>query len=126
MSTGLLTTAGARSANVLPMTSPKGSEQRRPEGRWLSWDRSRPLDHRPLAVQFFVCVTSWVAVVELLTHHVSGPGLLASVVTAFILVVVSWALAKCGLPRTADQAAPTRPEPGEGGGPAPSGAGLLA
>jgi hypothetical protein len=80
------------------MTSAQGSEQRRPQGRWLSCDRSRPLDHR----------------------------LLASVVTAFILVVVSWALAKCGLPRTADQAAPTRPEPGEGGEPAPSGAGLLA
>ena len=84
------------------------------------------MDHRLLAVQFLVCVTSWVAVVELLTRHVSGPGLLASVVTGFILVGVSWALAKCGLPPAADQAALIRSEPGEDGGPAPSGAGMLA
>jgi hypothetical protein len=64
----------------------------------VRWDRERTVYYPMLAVQFVVCVGCWVAVVLLLAGEVSRDGLLASVVTGFVLVAVSWVLAKCGVP----------------------------
>jgi hypothetical protein len=108
------------------MTSAQGCEERPPRGRRLPWDRSRPVDLRLLAAEFLFCITSWVVVVELLTRDISGPDLLASVATGFVLVGVSWALANCALPPAAHHAARKGPGPGDDGGPAPSGAAMLA
>jgi len=49
-----------------------------------------------LGVQFVVCVGAWTAITAVLAGAVSGDGLVASVITAVILVSVTWVLVKLG------------------------------
>ena len=84
----------------------------------MYWDRQRNVHYPTLAIQFGVCVGCWLLVVTVLGAKVSGPGLTASIATGCVLVVVSWLLAKFGIPppqprvraphaRTVDEPAPS-------------------
>ena len=65
-----------------------------------------------LGTQFCVCVGSWVIVVLLLEGRASASGLVASIVTGGVLVIVSWCAVKVGW-----DIAPSEPRfEGEGGG----------
>jgi hypothetical protein len=73
----------------------------------MAWNAQRKADGGLLAVQFCTCIVSWTVVVLLIGGGVSGAGFMSSVITATVLVVVSWVLVKlevsCGCndePRT--------------------------
>lgn len=82
-----------------------------PRGR-MGWDRRRRVHPPLLAVQFGVCVGCWVAVVMALGGPVSRAGLVASFLTASVLVAVTWILAKLGLPPDQVPSAPLEKFPG--------------
>jgi hypothetical protein len=70
----------------------------------MARDTERKVEPLLLAVQFGVCVVSWTLVVLAIQGAVSDSGLIASVVTGVVLVVVTWALVKAGWLRSPEQA----------------------
>jgi hypothetical protein len=64
----------------------------------MGWDRSRKVHYPFLVIQWVVCVGCWVAIVLAISGSVSRAGLVASGVTAWVLVGVTWVLAKMGIP----------------------------
>jgi hypothetical protein len=60
----------------------------------MAWNAQRKADGGLLAVQFCTCIVSWTVVVLLIGGGVSGAGFVSSVITATVLVVVSWVLVK--------------------------------
>lgn len=67
-----------------------------PSRRTVTWHRDRRASPGFLGTQFCVCVGSWVVVVLLLEGRASTSGLVASIVTGFVLVIVSWCAVKVG------------------------------
>jgi hypothetical protein len=60
----------------------------------MAWNPRKKVDSGLLAVQFCTCIVSWTVVVLLIGGGVSGAGFVSSVITATVLVVVSWAMVK--------------------------------
>ena len=67
-----------------------------PSRRTVTWHGDRRVSPGFLGTQFCVCVGSWVVVVLLLEGRASTSGLVASIVTGVVLVVVSWCAVKVG------------------------------
>jgi hypothetical protein len=86
-----------------------------PSRRTVTWHPERRVSAGFLGTQFCVCVGSWVVVVLLIEGKASTSGLVASIVTGVVLVVVSWCAVKVGW-----DIAPSAPRlEDEGGDPAP-------
>lgn len=69
----------------------------------MDWKRERKAEPVLLGVQFVVCVVTWAFVVYLLEGVVSDSGLLASVITGVVLVVITWMLVKLGWLRSPER-----------------------
>jgi hypothetical protein len=64
--------------------------------RAVSWRSERRVSLGFLGAQFCVCVGSWLVVVLLIEGSASTSGLVASIVTGVVLMLVSWISIKIG------------------------------
>lgn len=78
-----------------------------PTRRTVTWRSDRRASLGFLGAQFCVCVGSWLVVVLLIEGSASTSGLVASIVTGVVLMLVSWVSIKVGW-----DIAPSRPAPG--------------
>jgi hypothetical protein len=76
----------------------------------MAWNPTKKADGGLLAVQFCTCIVSWTVVVFLIGGGVSSEGFVSSVITAAVLVIVSWALVKFEVSCGCEEG-----QPGEGG-----------
>ena len=67
-----------------------------PTRRTVTWRSDRRVSVGFLGAQFCVCVGSWVVVVLLIEGSASASGLVASIVTGVVLMLVSWISIKVG------------------------------
>jgi hypothetical protein len=67
-----------------------------PNPRALTWRSDRRVSLGFLGAQFCVCVGSWLVVVLLIEGSASTAGLVASIVTGVVLMLVSWISIKVG------------------------------
>jgi len=64
--------------------------------RAVTWHSDRSVSLGFLGAQFCVCVGSWIVVVLLIEGTASTSGLVASIVTGVVLMIVSWVSIKIG------------------------------
>jgi hypothetical protein len=64
--------------------------------RAVTWHSDRTVSVGFLGAQFCVCVGSWLVVVLLIEGTASTSGLVASIVTGVVLMIVSWISIKVG------------------------------
>jgi len=80
--------------------------------RAISWRSDRRANVGFLGAQFCVCVGSWLVVVLIIEGSASTSGLVASIVTGVVLMIVSWVAIKVGW-----DLGPTRASPAGESGP---------